>query len=158
MQSVLQDWVMQMGLRHQACLLSIVRGCDSVGKEDVTKHLVRQIRGLFMVPHCGDINKSKTFMDVYDSNLFIEHFNKFAKNMDLYPFHYVMHLLHSIQIIGEYHPDDRIADHFRLYYRSLCRKMHVKPESKHDLDYRLNVDEDNFAANASCSNKEVPCR
>ena len=50
MKSVLQDWVMEMPLRHQAILLTAVRGCDGMPKRDVTKTIVSALRGMFMVP------------------------------------------------------------------------------------------------------------
>ena len=49
MPSVLQPWVKTLGLRHQGVLMSCVRGCDNVPKEDATKLLARCLRAVLFV-------------------------------------------------------------------------------------------------------------
>jgi hypothetical protein len=58
MKSVLQDWVMTLGLRQQGTLLSGIRGCDTVPKHHITKLLVRGLRADCLNAFCGDPKKS----------------------------------------------------------------------------------------------------
>ncbi len=151
MTSILQDWVSDIGLRHQGALISIIRGCDSVGKEDVSKHLIRQIRGTFLVCHCGDPLKAKTFIEAFDKQHCSRLMETFSKNTDHYPLHFVMHLLHSCEIIGYKHPDDEIRNLYNDFYHTLCNKFHLNGESETQLDERLDADEETFVKTANCS-------
>ena len=155
MKSVLQDRVMELGLRHQGVLLTAVRGCDTAPKDDPSKLFCRMLRGTFLVCHCGDATKAQSFIEdpfTYKLGLLSpnpvsdlrERFTAFRKNCDHYPHHYVMHIIHAIQIIGFYHPDPRLKGTFLEFYCVLCKGLHTKPEWKDDMDVRLNADEDTF--------------
>lgn len=95
--SVLQEWVAGLGLRHQGVLMSCIRGCDNVPKEDATKLLARCLRAVVL----------RSFDEKPTS--FIEHvgFDELRlrmvavlKNHDHYPVHYLLHLMHGAEIIG----------------------------------------------------------
>ena len=143
--SVLQDWVSTLGLRHQGVLLTIVRGCDTVPKHDDCKHLARVLRGLFLNCHCGDPRKAATFIEHADTQEIWRRAVKVRKNVDHLPFHYVMHLVHAIEILGYYHPDEKMREICDAIYYDFCKGMHINPETKAQLDERLNADEDTFA-------------
>ena len=66
MPSILQSWITDLGLRHQGVLLTAVRGCDTVPKEHVSKKLTRAYRGEILMPYCGDIRKSLSFMQHFE--------------------------------------------------------------------------------------------
>ncbi len=142
MKSILQDWVMELGLRHQGVLLTAIRGCDTVERHDPVKLIARALRGELLVPHCGDIAKSASFMRRYEGDELMRLMEAFAKSHDHYPHHYLMHLIHAAEIVGYYHPER--AGYWRAFYVCMCGKLHMTPETKAELDHRLNADEATF--------------
>lgn len=142
--SVLKVWVMRLGRRHQGVLLTAVRGCDTAPKEDSSKAFTRCLRGVILNAHCGDAKKAQTFMEELNPSDEAERFNKFRKNLDHYPHHFVAHMTHAIEVIGYKHPDLQTRDRWHSYYRMLCKGLHVNPETEAELDLRLNADEDTF--------------
>jgi hypothetical protein len=144
--SILQDWVEGLGLRHQGVLLASIRGCDSAPKEDPSKRFVRCYRSVVLNAHCGDASKAKSFIEAVTDDELRERFDTFRKNLDHYPHHYVLHLVHAIEIIGYKHPVDRVRVLWNSMYLRLCRGLHVNPETEEQLDARLNANEDSFAA------------
>ena len=51
MTSILQNWVMNLGLRHQGVLVSSIRGCDNAPRHDPSKIIQRLLRGSILIPH-----------------------------------------------------------------------------------------------------------
>ena len=148
MKSVLQDWVMELGLRHQGVLLTAVRGCDTAPKNDPSKLLVRCLRAAFLNPHCGEVRKAKTFIEDPGVEERLARFNDFRANLDHYPHHYVMHLTHAIEILGYKHHDPFERAFWKGCYVSLALGLHMTPETEAELDHRLNADEERFAQRA----------
>jgi hypothetical protein len=143
--SIIQDWVAELGLRHQGVLMTVIRGCDTAPKDDPSKLLTRCVRAEILNAHCGDAQKCATFIQrVSDGELRIR-FEAYRKNLDHYPHHFVMHMVHAIEIIGYCHPDLNTRLTWSSYYLMLCRGLHVNPESKEQLDARLNASEEVFA-------------
>lgn len=147
MASILQDWVTELGLRHQGTLLTVIRGCDTAPKDDPSKLFARYLRYVLLNAHCGDARKAATFIEYVDAPEAYRRFRAFAKNCDHYPHHYVMHLVHSIEIIGYKHPVPAVREMFRDWYVLLCIGLHMTAETEDELDERLNASEDVFAAN-----------
>lgn len=148
---ILQDWVMELGLRHQGVLVSIVRGCDSVGKEDPSKKLIRAMRAVILNAHCGEKQTPATFIDRCPGDELQRRMEAFRKNCDHLPHHFVMHLVHAVEIIAYHHPDRGIKDAWIMFYCRLCRGLHINPETKLQLDERLNLNEREFAAEAEAT-------
>ncbi|HYH69402.1 MAG TPA: hypothetical protein VD866_32205 [Urbifossiella sp.] len=147
MKSVLQDWVLSLpGLRHQGVLLTAVRGCDTAPKNDPSKLFTRSLRAVILNAFVGDAKKAATFIEVVPPTMEAERFRLFRTNLDHYPHHYVMHLAHAVEIIGYHHPDEETRDRWHSYYLRLCKGLHVNPESKEELDRRLTLAEEAFAA------------
>lgn len=142
--SILQDWVQTLGLRHQGVLLTAVRGCDTAPKDDPSKFFVRCYRNVILNPHCGDSEKSRSFIERVDEQELGLRFRAYRKNLDHYPHHYVMHLLHAIEIVGYKHPDVDVSSIWVSFYKTLCHGLHVTPETEDELDARLNADETTF--------------
>ncbi len=150
MKSVLQDWVMELELRHQGVLLTAVRGCDTAPKNDPSKLFVRCLRETILNPHCGDPKKAATFIEWVNGDELLRRFDAFRKNLDHYPHHYVMHLIHACEVIGYKSPKDD-AGYWRAFYVQLCLGLHMTPETEAELDHRLNADEKTFASrDSSC--------
>ncbi len=142
MASILQDWVAGLGLRHQGVLLTAVRGCDTAHRDDVVKLLSKAIRAETLVPFCGDLYRSAAFMHYYSDDDLRKHFATFRRAFGHHPLHYVRHLILAVQVVGYYHPAR--SELWREFYFSMCRKMRMSPESKEDMDARLNMDEEEF--------------
>ena len=97
MPSVLKEWVTHLGLRHQGVLMSCVRGCDNVPKEDPAKALTRCLRGVLL--NSFDPRPS-SFIEHADDMELRDRMISVLKNHDHYPIHYIMHLMHGAEIIG----------------------------------------------------------
>lgn len=140
MRSVLQDWVMNLGLRHQGVLVSCIRGCDNVPKEDPSKTLMRALRSVIL--HSFNQTPS-AFIDFVDSDVLRERMVAVLSSLDHYPVHYIMHVLHATEIVAYKSPE---ATDWLWFYEKLCKCFHVKPETEEQLDARLGeVDEKLFA-------------
>lgn len=140
--SILQNWVTNVGLRHQGVLLSCVRGCDNVGKEDPSKAVVRALRGTFLRSFS---TKPRSFIEVKIPDYELqERFALFLKDFDHLPVHYVTHLMFSAEIVGYKHPDLKTRIAWINFYLKLVHKLHLQPELENQLDSRLNAPEDRF--------------
>lgn len=155
--SILQDWVTNLGIKHQGVLISAVRGCDTANKFDASKEVVRYMRSAILNAHCGDASKAKSFIEVpKDENSFLNAMRRYFREYDSLPTHYVIHLAHAAEIIGYHHPglnrdtSSKIEDIHGFmwldFYRTFCDKLHLNVETKEQLDRRLNADEDTFGA------------
>jgi hypothetical protein len=145
--SIVQDWATELGLRHQGVLVSAVRGCDSITKEDPMKLLTRFYRACVLKAHVGDARKASSYM------IWCDHGHEFwaiaepvLKSFDHYPVHFLLHFLHASEILGYKMPSNTVQKQWWLeFYRKLCRRMHINPETEVQLDERLNANEDAFA-------------
>lgn len=142
---ILQEWVAKLGLRHQGVLLAAVRGCDTEPKESAAKELTRSLRGEILNTHCADPEKAKSFIEFTDVKSLTHRMQAVIRDHDNLPHHYVMHLVHAAEILGNHGPFDRQV-YWWYFYREMCRKMHVNPETKQELDERLNASEEDFFA------------
>ena len=143
-ESILKDWVQKLGLRHQGVLLTVIRGCDTAPKDDASKLFTRCVRELILKAHCCDPKKSVSFIQWVEPAELVLRFRAFAKNLDHYPHHYVMHLVHAIEIIGYKHEDQDVRSLWLMFYHELCFGLHMGNETEHELDRRLNADEETF--------------
>lgn len=151
MTSVLKPWVEQLGLRYQGVLMSCVRGCDSVEKNDASKNLARCLRSIVL--NSFNENPSSFIENVNDIEL-QERMVAVLKNHDHYPIHYILHIIHSAEIIGYKHPNENIRNQWYWFYREFVHKFHMSPETERQLSYRLEADESSFA-NQQSIDKEI---
>ncbi len=145
MPSVLQRWVERLGLRHQGVLMSCVRGCDGVPKDDPSKLLARCLRAVLLV---SLDEKPTSFIEKVDDKELERRMIAVLKNHDHYPVHYIMHLAHGTEIIGYKHPTVSIRLRWHWFYKQLCKCFHLNPETEAALDERLGAEENKFAAQA----------
>lgn len=143
--SIIQQWAADLGLRHQGVLVSAIRGCDSVSRDDPSKYLVRVYRGILLRPHCFDISKAASFMLPFSGPNWEEEKINFLKSIDHYPNHWILHFAHACEIVGYKHPEAKIRVPFYELYYLLVKKFHMRPEDEAALDRRLNADEETFA-------------
>jgi len=132
-QSVLQDWVMDLcSLRMQGTLISAIRGCDGVTKEDISKKFVRALRSDIMNSAAvGYVPKFIQF-DVTEEDIAI-----FLKQPDQYPVHWLMHFIHAIEVIGYMHPIQYKSNWYTSLYFRLADMLHMNPESQSQFFERL---------------------
>lgn len=144
MNSVLQDWVMNLPLREQGTLLTAVRGCDFEAKTWTSqgigyspgRRLTAFIRYCFMNP--ADIRE----VDYEEGSFFQSkppHPFKPSEFGHL-PQHWYAHAMHALEVIAYRHPSETIkrqAD--ELYYR-MVRNLHLLPETKEMMIERLSED------------------
>lgn len=146
MTRILQGWVDELGLRHQGVLLTAVRGCDTVPKGDISKKLIRAFRCEILVPFGGDPRKAASFIEHFEVEELADIMNEFCFSLDHYPLHFVLHMAHAAEIIGYHHPGMEEASVWLHLYKLICKKFHMKPESREELDRRLTKDEKAFGA------------
>lgn len=138
MPSVLQDWVMELPLRHQGTLLAIVRNCDSQPKRpynEPVRQLTAYLRWSFMVPaDQREVDIPGAFMASIPPNGF--------KPSDLghLPQHYYAHLIHALEVVAYHHPVDYVASVCRRIYFDMVHNLHLNVETKSGMEYRLTED------------------
>lgn len=132
-ESVVQDWVKSASFKQQTVLLSALRGCDGKNKEDISKFITRQLRNIIL----KNADKNSKFMHGKNKEEFEKGFDLLLKDIDSYPVHFILHLFHSIEVIGYYHNDIETKELFRKLYEKACLTFHMKPETKDDFDERL---------------------
>jgi hypothetical protein len=145
MKSILFHWVECLGLRHQGVLMSCVRGCDSVPKDDASKLLARCLRAKVLLSFD---DKPSSFIDRVEPDELGRRMIAVLENHDHYPVHYLLHILHGAEIIGYKHPDSLTRDRWLWFYVNLAKCFHLTPETEVQMDERLGACEGVFAANA----------
>lgn len=147
MPSILQAWVEALGLRHQGAIVSAIRGCDVAPRHDPSKLAQRLLRGAVLEPHCGRAVKPVSYIVIEpDQRKWQETMNAFNGSWDHYPNHYVVHFVHAAEIIGYYGPADApvFAERWLEFYYRAVHILHFNPETRTQLDDRLNADEQAF--------------
>jgi hypothetical protein len=138
-QSILQPWVSELGLRHQGVLMTAIRGCDGAPKHDLSKPLMRAIRWAVLVPFDPrELDFPKGFM-YFQSTDFCAAYREFAKNIDEYPLHFILHLLHATEVIAYKMPRVEAHDFLEAYVH-LVHSMHLRTEPEASMDDRLRED------------------
>lgn len=160
--SALQDWVMFLPIMQQSVLMSAIRGPDGIAKKHKCKALIRWYRRCILIsafdgiaidypyhPGGGSF-AGPTFngsQNVSRWEVAIKPFeDDFVDSRDELPFHYILHFIHAIQIIGNKHPDHRIANYWLSVYTRLVFAMHLRGEGARDMDMRLSDNEENWRA------------
>jgi hypothetical protein len=151
MDSVLQDWVMELPRREQGTLLTGVRGCDVAPKRPVPaddfyikengraqsteRELTAFLRWCFMNPADerevdipGSFFKSEPPADWR------------ASEFGHYPQHWYSHLMHSFEVIAYRHPSMAIRTVAWDIYSRLVHNMHLNTETFDQFVTRLSED------------------
>lgn len=157
--SVLQDWVQELPLMQQTVLLTAIRGPDGIPKYHTVKFLLRWLRrcvllsamdrkvlatpyepggGSFTGPSF-DAEKQKysaavglRWQDSMDGLV-----SDYLRALDELPHHFQMHFMHAAEIIGYQHADDEIRQWWKETYYRLVNDLHLNPETREQLEYRL---------------------
>lgn len=136
-QSVLQDWVIELPLRAQGTLLTVVRGCDLVSKlplDSTARRLVGAMRHSFMVPH--DVREVDIKGAFFQSVIPFVSWSEFGH----YPWHWLSHIVHAIEVLAYNHPVLSVRAEWEWLYRNACKSFHMNPETRDQWIARVNED------------------
>lgn len=141
MNSVLQEWVMNLALREQGTLLTAVRGCDFEAKTWTSqgigyspgRRLTAFIRYCFMVP--ADIRE----VDYEEGAFFMSTPPNPFKPSEFghLPQHWYSHVMHALEIIGNRHPEIEISSNAFQLYMAMVNNLHLNPETTNQLTNRM---------------------
>lgn len=138
MKSVLQDWVMELPLREQGTVLTAVRGCDLTPKmplDSTERLLVGWIRWCILNPaDLREVGIKGAFFQAYPP------LNFKPSELGHYPLHWVMHVVHTLEVIAYRYPTADVAEPAYDLYIKFVRSLHLKPESRIDMIRRLSED------------------
>lgn len=144
MQSVLQDWVMNLPLRQQGTLMTAVRGCDFEAKTWTStgvayspgRRLTAFIRWCFMVPadiREVDSQEGAFMMSTPPHNLKPSEFGHL-------PQHWYSHAMHALEIIGYNHPNESTREYAFECYKKFVHNLHLNIETEEQMFKRLTED------------------
>lgn len=132
--SVVKEWLAERcTLKQQTVLLSALRGCDGIPKEDCTKQLTRALRGV-LLHSANPSDEERTFMMPVN---FEEARDRFLAHPDHYPVHWLFHFAHAAEIVGYKHPSKDVRKVWSNMYWGICNALHVNMESEESMDWRL---------------------
>lgn len=147
MKSVLQDWVMELPLRHQGTLLTGIRGCDLTPKlplDSTERQLVGYLRYLVMNPaDPREVGIEGAFFQDRPPH------NWKASELGHYPWHWVSHIMHCYEVCGYCHPNPICRRDALTIYERFVHSMHLNVETGGQMEGRLT--EDRIATNTVVS-------
>lgn len=135
-ESVLHDWMLELPFTQQALLMLSLRGPDGITKYSGAKAVIHYMRGVVLRPAYPDFMEMDGFMRI-DYENFLETENAFFVDTDLYPMHFLMHLIHAAEVIGYKHPNMVIRSYWHSFYDKACNCFHMHMEKEEELDNRL---------------------
>jgi hypothetical protein len=128
---VMKEWTFKLSWKEQTVLISALRGCDGIGKHDISKKIVRRIRNVVLNnagTEKGEFMRSEvTEQEIYE----------FSKNIDAYPVHFLLHLIHASEVIGYCCNVEKDRKFFKEFYNIMVSSFHMIPESKEQMHLRL---------------------
>jgi len=151
---------------QQTVLLTAVRGPDGHPKYSAVKYLLRWYRRCVLLMAMGGIVLETPFdprggsftgpsyedPDGVSESPWQDHMDSivsnYLKELDSIPHHFQMHLMHAIEIVGYHHPNDAIRNWWCGVYYRLVKDLHLYPETKEQLNYRLGDNEEQWRATA----------
>lgn len=141
-ESVLQDWVTYLPLRHQGTLLTGIRGCDLAAKNPTTldsaeRRLTAFLRYCVMNP--ADSREVGITGSFFLSEPPPEDEWK-PSELGHYPLHWFSHLMHCYEVVGYRHPDPDLRREALRIYERLVESLHLNPETSEQMQVRLTED------------------
>lgn len=144
MQSVLQDWVMDLPLRAQGTLMTAVRGCDDEPKQWTStgvsyspgRRLTAFIRWCFMNP--ADPREVDSQEGAFMMSTPPKPFK--ASEFGHLPQHWYSHAMHALEVIAYYHPNAHVSTPAWFLYVKMVNNMHLTVETKDEMIKRLTED------------------
>lgn len=130
---------MELPLREQGTLLTVIRGCDLTPKyplDSTERHLVAFLRWCVMNP--ADPREVDFEPGCFHRSTPPEPFKPSA--LGHYPQHWFAHIMHATEVIGYRHPSESVAITCQALYWQMVRSLHLNPESKQEMIDRLSED------------------
>ena len=153
MTSVVRLWLSERcTFKQQTVLLSALRGCDGMPKEDISKKFTRRLRNvLLLAADRSSPDTPGTFMYTAVTD---EDIARFTNHLDHYPMHWLIHFTHAVEIVGYKHPFYNARQWWLTLYLAICAGLHLNPETEMSLDERL-VDDDPEPATQELNNDQA---
>lgn len=126
--TVLQEWMSELPWKEQSVILSSLRGPDGFRPGSV-KIINRWLRGIVQ-------NNADTSTD-YMKELPFPSLEDFQRDLEYCTMHYYCHLMHSMEIVGYNHPEEKTRVIANKYYSAMVNFLHLNPETKEQLNKRL---------------------
>jgi len=133
--SVLKGWLNDLTWKQQTVLLCALRGTD-IGGSKFVKTATRWIRKTVL----NNASPNKTFMKECEFPRIREFIEDNPLCFDMLPVHFFGHLLHAFEVIGYKHPDNKVNQVALDAYMDMCDYLHINPESKGVMEFRLSDD------------------
>jgi hypothetical protein len=138
-QSVVKDWVLELPFTQQALLMLSLRGPDGCSKYTPAKYICYFIRDVILhaayPSYDGSFEPGGFMRNDYDN--FAVEVDRFFEDIDGYPMHFLMHLIHASEVIAYNHPDELIRNNWLKFYLVACNNLHMHPETQKELIARL---------------------
>jgi hypothetical protein len=125
---VLQEWMGELPWKQQSVILSSLRGPDTSRPASV-KVITRWLRGITQ-------NSADPSTD-YMKKLPFPSLEEFQRDLEYCTMHYYAHLTHALGIIGYNHPKKETREIANKYYSAMAEFLHLNPETKEQLNKRL---------------------
>jgi hypothetical protein len=138
--NVMKDWALELPIRMQSTMMLGLRGPDTLTKNNNAKTLIRELRFAILQPAFPvELERLATddFMGTQTGYASDEDAEAFLADHDQYPHHWLMHFIHTIEIVGYYHPDLGIRFYWHRLYEFLVAAFHMNPETREQLEQRL---------------------
>lgn len=130
---------MELPLREQGTLLTVVRGCDVMPKyplDSMARRLVAALRYTFLNP--ADEREVDAEPGTFMSRQLPFKF-KWSEFGHL-PWHWLSHVIHAIEVIAYRHPDYDTRQLFLALYLNAVRSFHMNPETREQFIARMSED------------------
>ncbi len=129
---IFQDWLSDLTWKEQTVLVLGMRDTDASGSKDV-KSLTEWLRNVIL--NGGTPNTSFIKVTTFKGVLGIAQYYPMA--LDMLPVHFLVHLMHSFEVVGYRHPDPVMRIKAFTAYTDLCDFLHINPETEAEMTERL---------------------
>lgn len=130
---------MELPLREQGTLLTVVRGCDLTPKyplDSNARKLVACLRYTFLNPADErEVDAERgTFMSREPPPIF-----KVSEFGHL-PWHWLSHIMHACEVVGYRHPNRIVRERYIAIYERMAHSFHLNPETREQFIARMSED------------------
>src|SRR6266581_2244475 len=115
--TVVQPWVSNLPFKQQTLLLSAIRGPDGVGKTNKVKNVLKYYRATVL----KNADALSGFMDQKEPT--VKTMNKFVRDIEEYPLHWVMHFYRAVAIISNRGTHGQEGFFWIMLYQSLAKRL-----------------------------------
>lgn len=136
MASIVRAWVGELGNRHQVALITALRGCDYVERNNSARPVVKYLRHVIL--DVGDDTPLAVANNFLLESLTWDQVLVYLNDFDRYPVHFTHHLLDACKVTAYKHPQADIRQMFMSVYLALTAHLHLAPETEDAMDARLN--------------------